>query len=81
MLQQPKNGHQLFEVAIYNKEVRALVKENQSHCFFDDQWADTQLRDVIAKDEAEARELIAQRFPPDDGFVVQDVHTTTCGTH
>jgi len=78
MLQQPKNGQQLYEVAIYNKEVRSLVKENQSHCFFDDHWADIQLRDIIAKDESEARYLISQRFPPDDGFVIQDVHTTTC---
>ena len=78
MLQQPKNGHQLFEVAIYNKEVRSLVKENQSHNFFDDHWADTQLHDVIARNEGEARELIAERFPPGDGFVIQDVHTTTC---
>ncbi len=76
MLRQPKNGHQLFEVAIYNKEVRSLVKENQSHRYFDDQWADTQLRDIVAKDEGEARELIAKRFPPDDGFVVEDVHIT-----
>jgi len=78
MLQQPKNGHQLFEVAIYNKEVRALVKENRSHCFFDDHWADTQLRDVIAIDEDEARDLIAERFPPDDGFVIQEVYASIC---
>ena len=77
MLQQPKNGHNIYEVAIYNREVRSLVKENQSHRYFDDQWADVQLRDIMAKDESEARELIAQRFPPDDGFVVEDVHPTS----
>lgn len=82
MLQQPKNGHIIFEVAIYNQDVRSLVKENQSHRYFDDTWADVQLRDIIARDENEARELIAQRFPPDDGFIVQGVHPTTapvCG--
>ena len=77
MLQQPKNGDTIFEVAIYNQEVRSLVKENQSHRYFDDIWADVQLRDIIAKNEEEARELIAKRFPPDDGFIVEDVHPTS----
>ncbi len=79
MLHQPKRGQHLYEVAIYNKDVRAMVKENQSHCYFDDHWADVQFHDIIAIDEQEARALIAQRFPPDDGFVVEDVHTTSAG--
>ncbi len=74
MLQMPNNGRKAFEVAIYNKEVRAMVKENQSHSYFDDYWADIQLRDVIARNEAEARRLIAERFPPEDGFVIQDLY-------
>lgn len=80
LLTTPTNGHRVFEVAIYNKEVRALVKENQSHCFFDDYWADVQLRDVVAKTEEEARELIAVRFPPDDGFVIKDVYVVTAAS-
>ena len=66
-------NRRLYEVALYNKEVRALVKENRSHSLFDDQWADLQLRDVIAHDEGEARKIIAQRFPPEDGFVIEQV--------
>ncbi len=76
MLRQPTEGHQVYEVAIYNQEVRALVKQNQSHRFFDDHWADVQLHDVLARDEGEARALIARRFPPDDGFVVEKVCET-----
>ena len=74
MLQVPNKGRKAFEVAIYNKEVRAMVKENLSHSYFDDYWADVQVRDVVARDEAEARVLIAQRFPPEDGFVIQDLY-------
>ena len=74
MLQKPKNGQHLYEVAIYNKDVRAMVKKNQSHCYFDDHWADIQIYDIMAHDESEARELITKRFPPDDGFVIEDVH-------
>ncbi len=77
MLQQPKNGFQLYEVAIYNKDVRAMVKDNESHSFFDDHWADVQFHDIMAHDENEARELITKRFPPDDGFVIEDVQTTS----
>ncbi len=76
MLHLPNEGQAIYEVSIYNQEVRALVKENQSHYFFDDQWADIQVHDVTAIDELEARKLIAERFPPDDGFVIQDVHIT-----
>lgn len=74
MLHLPETGYRVFEVAIYNKDVRALVKQNESHTYFDDDWADVQVRDVVARDEGEARSLIAERFPPDDGFVVQAVH-------
>lgn len=76
MLRQPTEGHQVYEVSIYNRDVRRLVKENQSHRFFDDHWADTQLHDVLARDEGEARALIELRFPPDDGFVVENVTET-----
>ncbi len=76
MLHLPNAGQQVFEVSIYNKQVRSLVKENQSHHFFDDQWADVQIRDVVAQDEVEARKLIAERFPPGDGFVIEEVTQT-----
>lgn len=77
MLQSPSNGHKVFEVAIYNQEVRSLVKENQSHSFFDDQWADVHVQDILAKNEKEARQLIESRFPSDDGFVVESMSVTT----
>jgi len=67
------NVGQVFLVKFYNKIVRALVKENQSHSFFEDHWADIHTQDVIATSEAEARSKIAKRFPPEDGFVIEDV--------
>jgi len=74
MLRQPFGDQSIFEVTLYNKEVRALVKENQSHLLFEDHWADPQVRDVVAKSESEARDVIASRFPEDAGFVIEDVH-------
>jgi len=73
MLQAPCDGHKVFEIAIYNRDVRALVKENQSHMFFDDHWADVKLQDVMAVDENQAREKIESRYPANDGFVVQSI--------
>ena len=73
MLQAPIQGQHVYEVSIYNREVRSLVKQNQSHLFFDDQWADKHIHDVVALDEDHARLLIAERFPPDDGFIIEDV--------
>lgn len=77
MLHLPTNGQQIFEFSVYNREVRSLVKENRSHKFFGDHWADIRKHDIEAADEGEARALIAQRFPPDDGFVIAAVSTTS----
>jgi hypothetical protein len=74
MLRFPQTGSRAFEVAIYNQDVRALVKANRSHSYFDDQWADVKIQDVIARNEGEARALIAERFPPEDGFVVKKMY-------
>jgi len=73
MLHMPSSGYKIYEVSVYNKDVRALVRRHRRHCYFDDRWADVQVRDVVARDESEARTLIGERFPPEDGFVVKQV--------
>ena len=77
MLHIPMDGEQLFEVSIYNKLVRSLVKENQSHDIFDDHWADLHVQKLIAQDETEARRIICLRFPEKDGFVIEAVKPTS----
>ena len=76
MLYKPCEGEQVYEVSVYNKLVRSLVKENQSHAIFEDRWADSQKQDVVACDEIEARRMIAERFKADDGFVIEGVLQT-----
>ena len=76
MLHKPCDGEQVYEVSLYNKDVRSLVKENQSHDLFEDHWADSQKHDVVACDEAEARRMVVERFKPDDGFVIEGVVLT-----
>lgn len=74
MLHLPNTGHKIYEVAVYNRNVRELVRDRRQHAAYDDRWAQPQLRSVVARSEAEARELISERFPPTDGFVIQRVH-------
>ena len=76
MLHKPCDGEQVYEVSLYNKDVRSLVKENQRHDVFEDHWADSQKHDVVACDEVEARRMVAERFKPDDGFVIEGVVLT-----
>ena len=73
VLQPNTNAGNAYEVSIYNREVRAAVKDNESHIFFGDHWADLQFQDVNARTENEARELISMRYPPELGFVVEDL--------
>lgn len=68
-----KNGRRFFEVALYNEEIRTLVKQNTGPRFFDDQWGETRVRGIVALDEEQARALISRHFPPDDGFVIEGI--------
>lgn len=74
MLHLPRDGNKVYEVAIFNQDVRQLVGRNQKHSYFDDRWARPQTRNVVARDEIEARQLLAERFPPEEGFVIQRLH-------
>ena len=65
-------GH-VYLVSIYNKIVRAMVKENESHSFFADKWADVNTQGVVAKNEREAIKKIVNRYPPEEGFVIESV--------
>jgi len=76
MLPRTTADPRVFAVSIYNKDVRSQVRDNRSHLCFDEQWANVRVRDVVARDESEARRLIAERFPPDDGFVITAVTPT-----
>ena len=74
MINLPKEGRKIYEAVIYNKVVRALVKGNESHDYFNDRWADSHAYDVSARDKNEAREIVSRHYPPEDGFVIQDLY-------
>ncbi len=73
MLQHSSDHIIAFEVFLYNREVRAAVKDNRSHELFGDHWADVQIQAVMAESEDQARRLVSDRYPPEQGFVVQQL--------
>jgi hypothetical protein len=73
MLHLPDKGYRVFRVQLYNEQVRTLSMRELKHRFFDRRWAEPQMRDVVARDEEEAWSLISERFPPEDGFVVEHI--------
>ena len=64
---------QVYLVTLYNKVVRAMVKDNRSHAFYSDLWANAHIEDVCATSEKEARRKMAKRFPEEDGFVIETI--------
>lgn len=62
-----------FEVGIFNKDVRALVKQNRSHLDYGDAWADVHFQNVVAETEEEAMAMIEERYPAQSGFVVSAI--------
>ena len=77
MLQLRLIDDRAFEFSVYNKDVRDALKENRSHSIYGDHWADAQIQDVVAADEDEAMRRIAERYPPEKGFIIGDLVTAT----
>ena len=67
------NAHEAYEVGIYNRSVRTLVKQNRSHALFDDKWADVQIQEIRAATAEDARTAMTRIFPTEDGFVIDHV--------
>lgn len=62
-----------FEVAVYNKAVRAKLEAGEHHRELNDDWADIHYVEFKAADTAEARRKAEIKFPVDQGFVIEAV--------
>ena len=62
-----------FEVALYNKEVRQLVRQGDKHRHLRDDWAEIHYIEISGADEIVVRNKIESRYPEEDGFVVEQV--------
>ncbi len=66
----------VFEVVIYNKEVREKVEAGKRHPNLDSSWADAHHEEVEADNADAARAKIARRYPESQGFVIVEVVDT-----
>ena len=62
-----------FEITIYNEQVRKLVSEGDSHKRYTDDWGDSHYIEYNAEDEQRAIAKCRQRYPAEDGFVIEAV--------
>ncbi len=62
-----------FEVTVYNEQVREKIKEGEHHHRFTDDWADFHYIEVDADDESKARVKAEDRYPSEQGFVIDSV--------
>ncbi len=69
----PRDGCGKFSVAVYNKSVREIVKQNRSHHVYDDKWAEEKHMEVVADDAEAARQKVLGQYPESEGFVVTGV--------
>lgn len=73
MLGCPKATNRSFQVSVYNHAVRQLVNQDESHDYYDDHWAESHRYQVFAETESEARTIVKRKFPPEEGFVIEDL--------
>lgn len=62
-----------FEVGVFNQEVVDMMAKGLRHKHLKDDWAENQYFQVTAASPDAARRKIAQRFPPENGYVISSV--------
>jgi len=60
----------IYEVSVYNKDVRAEVQEGRHHEVLESSWADVHLIEIKADTEAEALASCRRKHPERMGFIM-----------
>ncbi|MCH8237790.1 MAG: hypothetical protein IIC06_06400 [Proteobacteria bacterium] len=68
-----------FEVTIYNMRVREKVEQGEHHPRFKDDWADFRYVEFHADTEKRVRAMAEDRYPPDEGFVIENIQKNEDG--
>ena len=63
----------VFEVGLYNRDVRECVDEGRHHPHLKDEWEDIHYFEVEADTADEARRKIVRSYPTALGFVIESV--------
>lgn len=62
-----------YEIAVYNENVRQMIKQGDKHDFLDDDWADIHYLEIMANGEQEARSKAQSKYPSDQGYVIESI--------
>lgn len=63
-----------FEISLYNARVRELLENGEeNNTGFNDDWADIYYEEVVASDEAEAKQMVASSYPASQGFKIVSI--------
>jgi len=63
----------VFEVVIFNKDVREKVEAGEHHRRFADKWADFQYIEIGAESEEQARAQVEVMYPSSQGFKIDNI--------
>jgi hypothetical protein len=63
----------VFEIGVFNAEVRAALNEGEHHKHLKDEWADIHYFEIEAPDQQQAMQQMTRRYPPARGFVLASV--------
>ncbi len=63
----------LFEIGVFNSEVRQMVAEGDHHRRYTDDWADMRYIEIRAENEDVARATFETRHPKSQGFVLDSI--------
>lgn len=61
--------YQIYEISIFNEQVRNLVEIGESHRNLDDSWADQRYIQIKAPNKERALSELARRYPERQGYV------------
>ena len=59
-----------FEASVFNQMVRDATLMGEHHRHLPDFWADQQLIEISADSAEEAMLMLADKYPPDKGYVI-----------
>ncbi len=65
-----------YEIGVYNKDVRDLVNDAQSHRELSDDWANIHFIEIKARDQSHALTKMRARYPENRGFVISEILET-----
>ncbi len=65
---------QTFTVSLYNKKVRDTLERGDDEALvLDAGWANLHYIEVIAHSKGQARKRINAKYPPRQGFIIQEI--------